>query len=197
MTYLEHDVQCIGSKVLQKLVKVLGIDTPVLGVFLKDRSREDAKGDLGIFIRTQRRKLGLSSRMLARKVGKTRAWMSYVELGVISLVESDDMITKLSRVLKVEREVLASLQPKKRKLKSKIVTEGTLAELLFCTRMDLGITQREMAQQIGVSNTTVSCIENEDECISVHMLNKVRHALALMKVGNPVSTASELSPAEG
>ncbi|MEK7646191.1 MAG: helix-turn-helix domain-containing protein [Patescibacteria group bacterium] len=88
---LESDVQVVGYKTLQKLVKVLRLDMSVLGKFLAERSLKDTNSPLGTFIRTRRKGLGLSCHMLARKVGRNRAWMSYIELGVISLAESDSM----------------------------------------------------------------------------------------------------------
>lgn len=166
----------IRYKRAQLLAKALEIDLSVLGPFM-GYARKDTGSNLGQLVRTRRKELGMSAAALAEKLDVTYQYVSYIESGRCHMSESDERVTQLARVLKLEIGQLKSVRLKRRIYR--IRTATPLGKFLVEERVRLGLSQKEAAQRIGISSTIISRLEKRERRPNLQLLNKITEALGI------------------
>lgn len=92
------------------IAKVLQVEPSTLLPFIGPRSRASVSR-LGGAVRNRRRERGWSLRRCADKLGIKREFLSQIELGKVTLSWSDDLLRKMSSVLRVPLKELKALRP--------------------------------------------------------------------------------------
>ncbi|HLD18286.1 MAG TPA: helix-turn-helix domain-containing protein [Patescibacteria group bacterium] len=145
----------IHHALVRPLANALDLDSSVFFQFVKKGKRPD--GELGRLVRERREKLGMTPDILAKKLGVTRQYVNYIELGKCCLSENDDLIARLAKILELDVKVLEAVRPKRRLKKKKNPT--SLGDFLTDWRQGLSLTQEEVAKHLKISLSTVSSIE--------------------------------------
>lgn len=123
---------------------------------LGQNERETASR-LGGLIRSSRKELGFTQEELAQKLGVSKQYISQVEIGQRPLNEGDFTLERLAKTLKLDLTVLRASRPLRKMKKPR--AENTLGGFLTSQRLKLRLTQREVAKQAGVNQSTVGLIE--------------------------------------
>lgn len=133
-------------------------------------SRTAASSAMGRTIKASRVQLLLSQADLAKKIRKTRAYVSLVEAGGISLSSGGYPLMAFAKALKLRVGTLAAHQPK-RKLKEIATRPGSFARLLVQSRHALGLNQTMMAKRLQTNKTNLSAWEHGH-----HLPHRTTHA---------------------
>ena len=137
-----------------KLAKVLNLEPSALIRFVRG-ARKSTASELGLLIRNRRKELVMSISQLAGKLDVSRQYVNRVEFGQCSLSENDDMIERLAKVLKLDVNNLQAVRP----IRKRMDTVNPLGEFLAAKRLELRLTQREIAERVDIHCNAVSRIE--------------------------------------
>jgi len=164
----------IRYDVLEPLATALELDSSVLSRFV-GITLKPTKSKMGQLIRSSRKELGLSIEELAGKLGVSRQFVNQIEFGQCGLSASDNLINKLSEVLKLDIAKLEAVRPK-RKLQP-ANNPNSLGGFLAAKRLGLSLSQREVCERIEVSANVVSSVETGRLRPSAKLLEKFSRIL--------------------
>ena len=160
------------------LVRVLDLEPSALSSF--STGEKATSSILGQKIRTGRKRLGLSQNELAEELQVDRQYVSQIESGKIPLSlgdrKGDAMIKRLALILQLDIDELQAVRPKRR-LKQKKVKRGTLGGFSTARRLELGITQEEVARRVERSPRWVCGVENGRIFPKDELLDRLAKAL--------------------
>lgn len=145
-------------------------------------SEEDARGKLGQVILNRRSELGISLRGLASRLGISYQAVSLVERGKTRLLD-DKSIDKFSQALDINPGVLllargGRLRRKYKRKKALAETRATpLGRFMTQKRLELGLTQRQLAQLANINVGAVLGIEKKNSYPKIEILLEVLKAL--------------------
>lgn len=154
---------------LKPLATALELDPSVISRFV-GITHKQTKSEMGQLIRSRRKELGLSLKGLAGKLDVSRQFVSQIEFGQCRLSTNDDIIVKLSDILKLDVAELEAVRPKRR-LKHPNNSDG-LGGFLAAKRLELHLTQREVGERTEVAASLVSGIETGSFRPSTNLLKK-------------------------
>jgi transcriptional regulator with XRE-family HTH domain len=143
---------------VRPLAAALSMEVALIAPF-SGHQKSRAKGELGTLVRTRRKELCLNPGKLAKKVGVSRQMIDQIELGRVSLVNSDPLVKKLARALKIEVGELEAVRPKTKPANGH--TE-TLGAFLLSKRKKLRLTQKQLSELSGLSVGIISPVESGD-----------------------------------
>ncbi len=203
---LETRRHSVAYHLVRPLTTALGLDPSVLIPFVGTRAKETTS-ELGQRIRSRRKELGISAKGLAEALSLSRQFISLIELGKTSLVYSDDTIRCLAKILEMKPGELEAVRPK---IPEKIVSpppprqangrklftperETPLGKRVTARRLELGLSQAELAQKAGASRAAVSEIECGKYRPGKKILGRISKALGL-EVPMLVPTNAECGP---
>lgn len=142
---------------LSALAQTLEVDRRLLVGFVYSRTKP-CTNNLGRRVRERRAELGMSGQQLADRVGVTRQTISYVELGQLKLTSSDVTLHKFAEALGLPVGELLAVRSR-RAIKQVQTDMSTLGGYFAARRLELGLTQREVAERAGHTPSYVSIIE--------------------------------------
>ncbi len=102
---------------------------------------------LGRLINSRRIELNMSQVDVAKKIGVSRQYVSLIEKGKVSLVDSNEVVKKLANVLQLEVERLKRLRKKRKNLKVK--STDPLCKFLYERRLELGLPRKDLNRLLG------------------------------------------------
>lgn len=161
------------------------------GKFIRVR-RKQAGSDLGRLIRSRREELGLSCAELGRKMEISRAAISKIELGGTRLSQNGVPLGRLAKALKIDIARIEALRPKRR-LKQIPADSRTLGGFLIRRRLDLNLTQQEVAKRSGLWLSTIRDIEKGRRYPQDSSLSKLAGALEFRVSREPTSQSGRWS----
>ena len=195
---LERDTtHGISDHLIKPLAKALGLEPSALTNYVSNvgRKMKDTDSKLGQLIRTRRKELGLSQAQLAEKLKITRQFLCQIELGQCPLSKSDVLIEQLAKILELDISELQTVRPARKVRRVKRVRLTPLGEFLTRRRLELGLSQKELAERVEISSTHVSTVERSARRPSPKLLDKLSKALGCqipkelmpppMKLGRP------------
>lgn len=131
---------------------------------------------LGLRVRTRRLEIGLSQVELAKKLKASRQFVSQIELGKTRLSDGDGSIACLAEALRLPVRELVALRPN-RKVNTVMPASDPVVNFLQKRRIELGLTQRELAKLVNVSPKLVSLYERGSKLPDVGKLYQFAEAL--------------------
>ncbi|MBI3442315.1 MAG: helix-turn-helix domain-containing protein [Candidatus Sungbacteria bacterium] len=153
----------IRYSTIRKLAQELHLNTSAFSDFITKIGFEEkgAKSPLGCAIRSRRKELGLSMVDVAEALHVSYQFISQIELGMIGLTKNDTFLAKLAAVLQIGPEYLRGLRPRKglKTTKKRPLEPDSLAAFVFSRRLELGLTQQEIAERAGINDTLICQIE--------------------------------------
>lgn len=165
----------LHHKLVKPLAHALGLEPSILTKFV-GLNRKPTNNELGRLIRTRRQELVMSGDQLAEKLGVSRQRVSQIELGQCRLCKDDDMIERLAKVLILEVDQLQAFRLKRR-LKRTVAVPATLGRFLADKRLELQLTQREVAERAATSTSVVSALETGRIRRSSKLFNRIAQVL--------------------
>lgn len=162
-------------KLVEPLAKALELDQTVISKFVR-YSYKETSSSLGRLIRTQRTELGLSIRGLAKRLDVSIQYVNQIEFGLSSLNRNDKMIERLATILKLDVAKLKEVRSKRR-LKKSMTDPNTLGGFLTARRLELDLSQRELAERAGTGTKIVSAIETGRKKPDQALLSRLAKAL--------------------
>jgi transcriptional regulator with XRE-family HTH domain len=164
----------ISYKRMRLLVEILDCDPSELIKFTGSTLKE-TKNKLGKLVRTRRQELGLSLEALAKKMNISRQFVSQIELGRSRLTGSSDKIELLAKVLDLDVHKLEAVRPLRRS--KAMILSNSLGRLLIIKRLELRLSQREIAERAELHTSIISAYERGRRRPSAYVLNKLAKAL--------------------
>lgn len=135
------------------------------------QGEKKTQNPLGLLVRSSRHDRKLSLALFAKEVGVTRARLSQIELGRAKMNKSYRTLKRLAALCDVDLDLL-------KELVIQATHRGTVGWLVQMRRLELGLSQREVAIKIGVSTSTITCIEkNANRRLTLPVLKKVENFL--------------------
>lgn len=171
---LEMKNPTLRYALVKPLASALKLDVSILVKFV-GTTRKESKSKLGQLIRTRRKELGISTASLAEKLGVSPQFVNQIEFGQCRLSENDEMIVRLAQILELDVNKLKAVRPTRR-LK-KVDTRNPLSEFLSSKRLELRLTQHEIASRAKISKGAVCKFELGLLCPSSVTLDKLAKAL--------------------
>lgn len=161
-------------KTLGLLAKALNLNPSDLSKF-SIKTRKETTNKLGELVRARRIELGLSNQEFAERMGVTRQFVNLIELGRVGLSRNNERINKIAKTLKLDESKLKTVRPK-RKLKSTSV-EDPIVKSIIEKRLELHLTQHEVATLAGINATKLCAIERGRMHADPTILSKLRRVL--------------------
>lgn len=149
----------LGYKQIKPFAKALEVNTADLVKFLS-YSGNETTSNFGQAIRFRRKTLGFSGIAVSKQTGFSKQLLSQVELGQVRLSSKNcKMLKHLARVLDLDASILLELVDR-RKLKRNFTNIITLGDFLVAQRLELNLTQKELAERANIDNSSISRIES-------------------------------------
>ena len=176
---LENGIRdSFSYRLIKPLAKALALEPSVLSKYV-GRKMKATDSKLGQLIRTRRKELAFNQIQLAEKLQITRQFLSQIELGKCPLSQNDIMIELLAKVLELDILELQKARPAI-KVRRRSVEEARLTPLgkfLTRRRLELGLSQKELAGRMEIWMSTISVIETGRLHPGPKLLNKLSRAL--------------------
>ena len=164
----------LGYGLVEPLARVLNLE-PLAFVEFIGITRKPTTSDLGRLVRRRRKELAMSISQLAKKLRVSQQYVNQIEFGQCRLSKNDNMIERLSQVLKLDVNELQAVRPKpKPKLKER---ETPLGNFLTKRRLELHLSQMQVAQRAKTFPSHISQIERGDYCPGRLILERISKAL--------------------
>jgi len=163
----------IRYELVSPLVSALDLEPSVFGKFA-GTTQKQSKSELGQLVRTRRKELGISTGALAEKLDVSRQFVNQIEFGQCRLSENDDMIVRLAQILELDVNELEAVRPTRR---LKMSTTNPLGGFLAAKRLELRLSQREVAERGEIQNGVVSSVETGRLRPNPNLLDKFAKAL--------------------
>lgn len=153
--------QGVRYRTLKLLAKALDLEISALSKFISAREKV-TNSILGQLVRSRRKELKLSQKELANNLRVTPQFVSQIESGQVPLslgsVNGDSTLERLAKTLKLDIAKLQAVRPRRR-LKQKKAAPTTLGGFLTARRLELGITQGEVAKRAETSPSEICGVE--------------------------------------
>ena len=132
---------------------------------------------LGVLIKTRRLELNMSLAGVAKMIGVSRQYVSQIEHGEASLVDSDELVKKLANVLQLESETLKSLRRKRKGLKIKLT--DPLCKFLYERRLQLSLSRKDLNRRLGhkEKSSLIHELESGSYYPSIKLLSRLEKVL--------------------
>ncbi|MDN5347204.1 MAG: hypothetical protein PWP65_768 [Clostridia bacterium] len=169
MVEVEQGKRRLSAATLTEVAGILGVDPSYFGVGGGEKQDEDKKGgrsSVGERLRRLREQKGITLSELSRRSGVSLAHISEIERG--RSTASLKTLDKLASVLGVTTSSL---------LRS--VNEDPLGSKLRRLREKIGLTQKELAEQVGISHSLIGQIETGRIQPSISTLSSIAEALGV------------------
>lgn len=144
---------------------------------------KESPTELGRFVRRRRKELGLSLQQLAGHVGVTRQRMSQIEIDRGVVLSRGDTVRRMAQALRAETTTLKQLgwkekcdQALHRMVHRPPERSTPLGTFLTCRRLELRLTQHQLASQVGIDRAMVNKLER-GESRSVRSLRRLSRVL--------------------
>ncbi len=114
---------------------------------------------------------------MAKRIYASKQTVNHIESGHVPLNQNDYTIARLAKALNLDVDTLKAVRLK-RKLK-RINTHNTnkLSEFLVARRLELCLTQREVAESAGISTSSIAFYETGRSLPTERALDKISNAL--------------------
>ncbi|KKR46207.1 MAG: hypothetical protein A3G47_00970 [Candidatus Zambryskibacteria bacterium RIFCSPLOWO2_12_FULL_39_45] len=162
-------------KLFEPLLRVLELKPSDLGRFV-GWTKNESLTSLGQVIRSRRKELGFSLASLGQKLGITRERVRQIENNRSSFSNKGNKLKKIAKILNLNFSELQALQPARRFKRGKIGTD-TFGGFLTARRVELHLTQYELAERVGISPNTICATELGKFVPNSDMLGKMATAL--------------------
>lgn len=159
-------------QMLHRLAQALEVEAASLGRFANPKFATATESAFGQVVRDRRRQLGLGIRQLADKLGVSHQRVSMIEHGH---VQEESVLERLAAALELDIAVLQAVRPKRR-IKQVETDQDTLGGFLAARRLELHITQRELATRVGINQGYVSRAEHGHQVASA-TIDRITRAL--------------------
>lgn len=159
---------------IQQLADTLELHPSVLVPFV-GITRKGTESKLGRLVRNRRKELGMTTSMLAERLSVSRQWVDRIEFETCCLSNSNEMIVKLAQILALDVNKLEAVRPA-RKLRETSTT-SPLGRFLIARRLELHLSQREVAKRVEISQSFLSSVEKGQRRASPCLLDKLTKVL--------------------
>lgn len=162
--YLESDM---GKKLTYSLAREIGIilnlDPSSLSEFVGFEKKQ-TQTKFGGLIRESRKKIGLSTEDLAKRLGVSRQYLNNLELAA-HVPSNIACLNKLASELDLDINVLVPAKDDAKVMHDKrpMLLGKALGQFIKTQRMKRGLTQGKVAESVGISITTISLLETGDK----------------------------------
>jgi|LGVF01.2.fsa_nt_gb transcriptional regulator with XRE-family HTH domain len=161
VSIVKRDSDGINIHTLTKIAKALEVDISVLGDV-------DKKNDsVGERIKKARKELGISQKILGELIGVSEVRIGQWERNYRK--PKIDVLTKIAQALDVDVSVLSDVSKK----------DDCVGEKIKKIRKEKGLTQKELGELLGVSDTMIGKWEGNNRKPKIDTLRKIANALQI------------------
>lgn len=148
----------ISYRTAALLANALQCDPSTFSSFVRTREKQTTS-ELGRFIRTRRKELGISIAKLALQLKITPQNVSSIEYGRNKLSGNSDMVLRLAHILTIDVNVLLAMRPQKKNKRVELPPTDPLGSILFARRSELHLSIEEVSKRINISSSYLYRIE--------------------------------------